>query len=148
MAHQLDAPMPKVKAPRLLGGKGAAKLRAGRGFSPSEVKEVGLSISDARLLGIPVDTRRRSSYEWNIKALRDYLSSIKEAIPAKPAAALEIVTKEVKGRAFRGLTPAGRRSRGLYSVGLRETHKHKWSKKQKERDARKRHEAVRRKGGN
>ncbi|GGP20012.1 hypothetical protein GCM10007981_06270 [Thermocladium modestius] len=148
MAHQLDAPIPKVKAPRLLGDRGAEKLRAGRGFSPSEVKEVGLSINDARLLGIPVDTRRRSSYEWNVKALRDYLSSIKEGTPAKPAVALEIITKESKGKAFRGLTPAGRRSRGLYSVGLLEVHKHKWSKKQKERDARKRHEAVRRKGGN
>ncbi len=37
--------------------------------------------------------------------------------------------------------------RGLMSVGLRETHVHKWRKKARERAEKRRHEAVRAKGG-
>lgn len=49
-----------------------------------------------------------------------------------------------KGRPFRGLTSAGRKMRGLLkSRGLGGTHKHKWKKKAKERELRKRHEASR-----
>jgi len=49
-----------------------------------------------------------------------------------------------KGRPFRGLTSAGKRARGLLSSrGLRGTHIHKWKKKQKEREEKRRHEASR-----
>jgi large subunit ribosomal protein L13e len=37
--------------------------------------------------------------------------------------------------------------RGLMSVKLRETHAHKWKKKARERALKRRHEAVRAKGG-
>ncbi|ADM28076.1 LSU ribosomal protein L15E [Ignisphaera aggregans DSM 17230] len=49
-----------------------------------------------------------------------------------------------RGRVFRGKTSAGRKMRGLISLrGLKETHKHKWRKKYKERKLKKRHEASR-----
>lgn len=49
-----------------------------------------------------------------------------------------------RGRVFRGKTAAGRKMRGLLkSRGLKGTHKHKWKKKQKERELKKRHEASR-----
>jgi len=49
-----------------------------------------------------------------------------------------------RGRPFRGLTSAGRKMRGLLkSRGLRGTHKHKWKKKAREREERRRHEASR-----
>ncbi len=49
-----------------------------------------------------------------------------------------------RGRVFRGLTSAGKKMRGLRkSRGLRGTIKHKWKKKQKERELKKRHEASR-----
>ncbi len=51
-------------------------LREGRGFSIPEIREVGLSIKEAQLLGIPVDKRRRSKWEWNIEALRKYLNEL------------------------------------------------------------------------
>lgn len=55
-----------------------------------------------------------------------------------------IASKVHKGRVFRGLTSAGKKMRGLRkSRGLRGTVKHKWKKKQKERELRKRHEASR-----
>ena len=47
-------------------------------------------------------------------------------------------------RPCRGLTSAARRARGLRSTrGLKGTHKHKWKKKQRERELKKRHEASR-----
>ena len=45
-------------------------------------------------------------------------------------------------RVFRGLTAAGKKARGLLkSRGLKGTVKHKWKRKQKEREQKKRHEA-------
>ncbi|MDT7875639.1 MAG: 50S ribosomal protein L15e [Sulfolobaceae archaeon] len=45
-------------------------------------------------------------------------------------------------RVFRGLTSAGKKARGLRkSRGLKGTVEHKWKKKQKERELKKRHEA-------
>ncbi|BFH73510.1 50S ribosomal protein L15e [Sulfurisphaera javensis] len=45
-------------------------------------------------------------------------------------------------RVFRGLTSAGKKARGLLkSRGLKGTVQHKWKKKQKEREQKKRHEA-------
>ncbi|MEB2836712.1 MAG: 50S ribosomal protein L15e [Desulfurococcales archaeon] len=47
-----------------------------------------------------------------------------------------------KCRPCRGLTPAGRRARGLRAArGLKGTHRYKWKKKAKERRLKKRHEA-------
>jgi len=55
-----------------------------------------------------------------------------------------ITSASAKGRPFRGLTEAGKRSRGLLSGrGLRGTHIHKWKKKAKERAKGLRHEASR-----
>lgn len=55
-----------------------------------------------------------------------------------------ICEKQHKRRVFRGLTSAGKKMRGLRkSRGLKYTIKHKWKKKQKERELRKRHEASR-----
>ncbi len=49
-----------------------------------------------------------------------------------------------KGRPFRGLTAAGKRSRGIAAAGgLRGTHIHKWKKKARERANKRRHEASR-----
>lgn len=68
-----------VKKPRLIKYRGLEPgLRDGRGFSLGELKAVGIDIKAARKLGIPVDTRRRSMHEWNIKRLREYLSYSKE----------------------------------------------------------------------
>jgi large subunit ribosomal protein L15e len=48
------------------------------------------------------------------------------------------------GRPSRGLTMSGKKVRGLIDLrGLKETHNHKWKKKEKERALKKRHEANR-----
>jgi len=55
-----------------------------------------------------------------------------------------ICEKQHRNRVFRGLTSAGKKMRGLRkSRGLKYTVKHKWKKKQKERELHKRHEASR-----
>ncbi len=74
----VEPPEPLVKKPRLLIHGGVDQgVRRGRGFSVGELKAVGLTVRDAKRLGIPVDKRRRSVHEWNIENLREYLSSLR-----------------------------------------------------------------------
>ncbi|WP_446752497.1 ribosomal protein L13e [Vulcanisaeta sp. JCM 16161] len=147
----LPPPDPLVKRPRLIssGGVLGNEWRVGRGYSIGEVRAVGLTVDEARLLGIRVDANRDTVWDINVQRLRDWLNKIirGEALPPEPALPRAIRIKRKKGRVFRALTPAGRRMRGLMSVGLRETHVHKWRKKARERAEKRRHEAVRAKGG-
>jgi ribosomal protein L13E len=55
----------------------AGKQRYGKGFSREELKRVGLSLKDASKLGIPVDSRRKTAYEENVKTVNAFLESIK-----------------------------------------------------------------------
>ncbi|NPA23401.1 MAG: hypothetical protein GXO23_03795 [Crenarchaeota archaeon] len=144
-------PPPLVKVPRLIkyGGLPPHEWKEGRGYSIGEIKALGLTVRDARLLGIYVDERRRTTWQHNVDRLREWLIKVLkgEIAPPDPALPKVIKIKPKRGRVYRGLTPAGRRMRGLMSVKLRETHRHKWKKKQKERELKKRHEVVRAKGG-
>ncbi len=141
----INPPVAMVKSPR------DGKMKQGRGFSISEIKAVNLTINEARLLGIPVDVRRKSTWEWNIKALQEYVSKVINITDVSqlplPSIPKRGRIKPKRGRAFRGITPAGRRARGLLSVGLKETHRYKWKRKQRQRELKLRHEVVFRKGG-
>ncbi|ABL88815.1 LSU ribosomal protein L13E [Pyrobaculum islandicum DSM 4184] len=138
-------PKPLVKMPSRINAGGITKWRVGRGFSIGELKAVGLNIYQARILGIPVDERRRTEWLHNIETLRKWLIDILEgkAAPPEPTFPRTIRVKQKRGRAFRGLTSAGRRSRGLISTRFKETHNYKFKKKARERRLRKRHEATR-----
>jgi len=150
-ASIVPPPPPIVKTPVLIRHHGVAPkpYKIGRGYSKAEIRKVGLSVIEARKLGIYVDERRKSCYEENVKRLSEWIERVKkgEIQPPSPTLPKVIKVKPKRGRAFRGLTCAGRRMRGLLSVGLRETHKYKWKRKQKERTLKKRHEAKRAKGG-
>ena len=50
------------------------RIRLGRGFSRAELKEVGLSVKEALTLGIPVDVRRSTKHDENLKTLRSFLA--------------------------------------------------------------------------
>ncbi|HDI75177.1 MAG: hypothetical protein DRJ52_00400 [Thermoprotei archaeon] len=149
----MQPPKAKVKVPLLIRfGKLPPKpYKVGRGFSVGEIKAVGLSIKEARLLGLYVDEQRDTVHEENIAALKEWLEKIRKGEISvediSPTLPKRILVKRKKGRVFRGLTCAGRRMRGLLSVKLKETHKYKWKKKSKERKLKKRHEAQRSKGG-
>lgn len=49
------------------------KTRKGRGFSIYELKAAGLSISDAKKLGIKIDKRRKSIRNENVLALKEII---------------------------------------------------------------------------
>jgi len=48
----------------------SGKERQGKGFSPDEIKQAGLTATDAKKLGIPVDWKRKPSHEENIACLK------------------------------------------------------------------------------
>ncbi len=105
----------------------------GRGFSKSELKEVGLSSSTARRLGIVTDDRRKSKHQVNVDSLQEMLKTTGKSIPelVKEAAPTRIrfTSGPHYGRAQRGLTSSGKRMRGLFrSRGSRGTRGYKFKK--------------------
>ncbi len=63
-----------VVAVKNRGGK-----RSGRGFSRGELEKAGIGLSQALRLGLPVDTRRRTVHDENVKLAEQQLSSLKPA---------------------------------------------------------------------
>ncbi len=60
------------KNPKALGLQERGKVVLGKGFSPLELEEVGLSVEHAQALGLPIDMKRVSSYGPNILALEKF----------------------------------------------------------------------------
>lgn len=52
--------------------KTGAKTREGKGYSLNELKEAGLTLMDAKRIGIYLDLRRKSVHSQNV----DYLKTI------------------------------------------------------------------------
>jgi large subunit ribosomal protein L13e len=150
----LQTPTPTVNTVklRIYGGVPPRETKIGKGFSIGEINALGLTVKEARLLGIRVDIRRKTTHEENINLLRAWLAKLKEHLeaggaPPKPAFALTLQAKPDPGRVFKGKTMSGRKMRGLLAIKYRHTHHRKWKKKQLERIHKRRHEATRHKGG-
>lgn len=76
----VEPPKAIVKKPRLRKlGPIEPGLREGRGFSLGELKAVGLDPKRAMKLGIYVDKRRKTVHEWNVEALKEFISKLKKA---------------------------------------------------------------------
>lgn len=58
---------------RLIVRKRSGDKRKGRGFSRGELKKAGISFKQALQMGLPVDTRRRTVYDENVKLIRQQL---------------------------------------------------------------------------
>jgi large subunit ribosomal protein L13e len=67
---------PTVKSPK------DAKPRRGRGFSIEETIQSGLTVDDARKMGLFVDIRRKTTYPENVEALKQYQKDLEEFIAA------------------------------------------------------------------
>jgi len=87
------------------------RVREGKGFSLPELQEVELSAANARKMGIPVDTRRDTSHEENVEALKEFLEDAKDLDIKVEKPQME--SKPIRGRAYRGKTSAGKKMRYL-----------------------------------
>jgi len=61
--------------------KGGTK--EGRGFSRGELREVGVDLKQALKLGMPIDLRRKTKHEENVKALKQHLRSLAKKRPRR-----------------------------------------------------------------
>jgi ribosomal protein L13E len=57
--------------------KKGEKQREGKGFSREELKKAGLSFKEALRLHIPIDSRRRTAHEENVKTVKNLLGTKK-----------------------------------------------------------------------
>jgi len=57
------------------------KTREGRGFSRKELIQAGLNLKEALKIGLPIDKRRKTVHEENIKILKEHLEKLKESKP-------------------------------------------------------------------
>ncbi len=87
------------------------KIRRGKGFSLSELEAVEITAGEAKKMGIPVDTRRKSSHDENIETLKDFLEEADELELKVSKPSFE--NKPIRGRVFRGKTSAGQKMRNL-----------------------------------
>jgi large subunit ribosomal protein L13e len=87
------------------------RVREGKGFSLKELEVVELSAGKAKTMGIPVDTRRKSSHDENIAILKKFLEDVKDLDlkVSKP----KFENKPIPGRVFRGKTSSGKKMRNL-----------------------------------
>ncbi len=67
------------------------KQRAGRGFSPDEIKEAGLNAADAKKMGFRIDRKRKTSHEENVNTLKAHAEKTKAE--AKPKAEKPVESK-------------------------------------------------------
>lgn len=63
---------PTVKSP------GIRRNRRGRGFSRYEIEAAGLSVDEARRMGLIVDLRRKTRYDVNIEVIKQYTKDLEE----------------------------------------------------------------------
>jgi ribosomal protein L13E len=72
------------------------KQRQGKGFSPDEVKQAGLTFTNAKTLGIPVDFKRRTAHEENTAAIKSHWEKHQAEALAKPKPQPEPITAAKK----------------------------------------------------
>jgi large subunit ribosomal protein L13e len=65
-------------------GKSGGKTRSGKGFSQEELKKAGLNPAEAKKLEIPLDKRRKTVHDRNVKALKAFAEKAKAKAKPKP----------------------------------------------------------------
>ncbi len=67
---------PTVKSP------GDESPRKGRGFSRTEIEQAGLTIPEARRMGLSIDIRRKTTHSENVEALKVYTKDLEKLAKA------------------------------------------------------------------
>jgi ribosomal protein L13E len=65
------------------------RKREGRGFSREELKKAGVNLQEARAIELPVDMRRRTAHDENVKAVKVYAAVERAKRKPKPNSAAE-----------------------------------------------------------
>jgi ribosomal protein L13E len=60
------------------------KRSTGRGFSPTELKNAGVNMQQARQIGLPVDVKRKSAHDENVSTIKAHAEKAKAEAAAKP----------------------------------------------------------------
>lgn len=99
------------------------KVRKGKGFSRGELKAVNLSVKEARKLGIPVDERRSTIHDENVKTLKTFLAETQRAkIETEKAGTTPPAKRKTLGTAISELTQVEgigqKRAQQLASIGI------------------------------
>ncbi len=68
--------------------------RSGRGFSPEELKKAGIDPAEAKRLKIPVDKRRKTAHDQNVKIIKAYAKKAKAKVEAKRKQKLQPKTEK------------------------------------------------------
>lgn len=76
--------------------KRSMKTRKGKGFSKAELRDAGLSVNDALKHRLPIDPRRSTKHEENVKTLKTYTKKAEPEAPAKEGKAKTAKPKEAK----------------------------------------------------
>ena len=81
---------PTVKSPR------DQRPKKGRGFSSEETAQAGLTIDEARRMGLIVDIRRKTVHSENVDALNQYVKDLEELVStlAKEAEPVKAATDD------------------------------------------------------
>ena len=53
------------------------RVRKGKGFSKGELRDVGIDFKQALKLKVPIDLRRKTKHEDNVKTLKQHFKSLK-----------------------------------------------------------------------
>lgn len=56
--------------------KGKGRTRKGKGFSRGELKEAKIDFRQALKLAIPIDLRRKTKHQENVKIIKEYLRKL------------------------------------------------------------------------
>jgi hypothetical protein len=84
---------PTVKSPR------DGRPKKGRGFSSEEAAQAGLTIDEARRMGLILDIRRQTVHSENVDALKQYMKDLEKLV-----ASMAEEVKPVKAKAAAAAT--------------------------------------------
>ncbi len=77
----------EVVAEAMIRSPRDGRPRRGRGFSREEIRRAGLTVHEARRIGLMVDVRRKTVYDENVEAVRQLLADLETMGPGVTAPA-------------------------------------------------------------